>query len=669
MKFRYIIVVFLLTNLLSAEPLHLSLRSMWVLSHENQEQVRQAEQLFNQLQTYMQETADLQYVSIDSLQFSFGDVLLRDFDSYARGRLEVLDAEYELDVLCFCYADVERKSLKFRIETRAFPSGLPVTSRTFDPAHDTESLTRQFQEFVDDIRTQKSQYGFPFVVDEHSILFLSPSRQSKSLQSALHGASVAQQVLNRYQSQKMRVQLTLTENPGLTPGRTDSLCSAMNADVLVNLFDSTLTLAVSPPQDRDRLPYWPQQHAFRRLDCAPDSFLTEALLFAFYGEKALGKVQQALSTSPVTDCHRGLAWLASIELSGPDSAGDETIPVLDQCYQTLLTAPENGWTYANYGGYLMQTGQYERALTLLENAETLFTARQQAFGLQIVLALQGETLLTTGFPDRARLFYERAADVAEERRDHKRAARYYFRLADISNEGNDPLQLWADYEARKQQLLLAGDTLGAARSDREIGELMRDMEQYDTSRRALQRYLDAALRLSSDTDIARAYLQLARTQARDGNIREAVEFYWSAADYYEILGKTGQLAHADEQLSRLYIMLGDLRQANARCNSALRLYESESDTAGQVRCMAKAGFLAALEGRYSESLDYFDDALSLAADTGPKLMALVLYIKARTQQAVGEDAAETFQQAQQLSGGIIPDVVKELSVPDSLFNR
>lgn len=106
----------------------------------------------------------------------------------------------------------------------------------------------------------------------------------------------------------------------------------------------------------------------------------------------------------------------------------------------------------------------------------------------------------------------------------------------------------------------------------------------------------------------------------NGNFDKAMEYAESTKELAETINNKSLIASAKLSFVNIYIALSFYDVAYQNCLSALQIFKSQNDLAGQRKCFTYLGSLSIGSSMYKEAVDYFAQALSLARQMGNKLL-------------------------------------------------
>jgi CHAT domain-containing protein/tetratricopeptide (TPR) repeat protein len=328
-------------------------------------------------------------------------------------------------------------------------------------------------------------------------------------------------------------------------------------------------------------------------------------------QAALAKFSEALSYwTNNGDRHWQTATLYSVCATRRRLGGTEAAA---KCFDEALAFPleDHDWRlratlFNDRGLNLSDLGRPEEALSSLHDALALYKQRQDRKGQASALNNIGLVYARTGRMAEAIKLYEEAVPLRRAENDRAGEVNIY------NNIGG-----FYDY----------------------LGEPQRALENYD---KALQvwRELDEQGRLTDRDKLGAGFNNVAVAYDRLGQWQQALEAYKKALGVFEQTGNTRVEASTLDNLGELYMVLGDQASAEANLDAALkRQREKVKDPEATASVLTHAGQLSVSQGKLSEALSAFREALALGQTKGGRASALtnlgaVLALQGRTQEAM-----------------------------------
>lgn len=153
------------------------------------------------------------------------------------------------------------------------------------------------------------------------------------------------------------------------------------------------------------------------------------------------------------------------------------------------------------------------------------------------------------------------------------------------------------------------DTLGAAKSNFNLGYFLKDQERYLEAEPFLRRAASWYALIGADARLLFAYLQLGQVQENNGAYTKAADFYRLAMKVaYENEDQLGQ-AKALNDLGGLLSRQKEYEAALDTLQRALQLFQLSEDDPDLPACQNQLGVLYAEMGDHQQSVKYFTEAL------------------------------------------------------------
>ena len=158
------------------------------------------------------------------------------------------------------------------------------------------------------------------------------------------------------------------------------------------------------------------------------------------------------------------------------------------------------------------------------------------------------------------------------------------------------------------------EPVARSRAHRFLGRACNVLGHYDHAAEHLERALESAGGMPVQQ--AHIHRELARTWARRGDDRRALEHTVRASDLFRAHGERFWLARALNQTGWYHAGLGELDSARAHCGTALRLTRENHDVDGEVDTLDSLGYIAHRAGHWREAADHYHRALALSRARG-----------------------------------------------------
>ncbi|WP_420632386.1 ATP-binding protein [Candidatus Leptofilum sp.] len=222
--------------------------------------------------------------------------------------------------------------------------------------------------------------------------------------------------------------------------------------------------------------------------------------------------------------------------------------------------------------HLQRTGQYERALDLLQQAEQVARHQEDMPGLIQILQQSGFTVMKLGVPDKADGYYQEALALAKSIGDVGQTAQILHKLSALAYRRG----------------------------------------RFEETEQFCQEALVLARQVQNHQLIANLLTNLGLVEKANGRFTEAIAHYEEALALARQLGDEGLVINILQNLGVVHEQRGDYAQAKKQYEEGLLLAEIQKSPELCSRMLGNLGAVACHLGNYAEATAHFRRGLALA---------------------------------------------------------
>ena len=200
-----------------------------------------------------------------------------------------------------------------------------------------------------------------------------------------------------------------------------------------------------------------------------------------------------------------------------------------------------------------------------------------------------EALLKVGDYRRAFQFVEQTQDLAQSLDYPKGLANSYYYRALIYNRNNDYYNALDSFNKAKHNFELAGDVIGLAKVNNQIGILEIRKGNYQTGLRLSLNALEIFESNNMRQDLGEAYENLGQAYYNINQNDKALEFYLKAQQIQNELRQVDKLKSTNQILAELYSQRKEFRKSIEFYESTLKILNDSTDQKIKEQILPKLG--------------------------------------------------------------------------------
>lgn len=644
------IVIFLIITIFdvacASEKFVTSVRKMYVPSANTQEQVTFVDHIIDSFTRTIRSSQEFSFVSMDTVQISLKRVVLSDFaEQIDPGLLYRYNDKVGIDCILFVFVEITRSKFDIVIHAMEFPSGIlcDVFRISLKELHEYKIAVDQLFYHLKQIKTKKTNLGFPFFENEYGICLILENFESPAYEPIFKQIKNIYGENNNDQDDRIVFKLVKMDELSGSNCRTGSdIIRKTGAEAALYFSLKNKAFVTLPYQSLDipaidlRLPAWPYLNDFSCFDMIWDSDYVSVLTELLFPERIKSKQLLSHLQDKEKNFQKSLLLFATQKLEqysiSQKSQKAYQALALDNCYISLLkfysaTTVESGWTLLNYAGFCQRVGQLDKALGLCQNASDIFAEYNNTFANLCALINKAEIFESLEDLQKAEDNYKQALKLAELDDDEPTIAAVYYRLGRIARQTERDILAW-DYLSSCGKLYLElSDSLKATEIFLELGELMCKKANYQKSIEHLQNALTISQAIKDDRSIANSYYNLGQVNLEKGDWETAIIYFKNASDYMEILNDKIEMARTEKKIGDIYKKLEKYNLAQLNFEYAVKLYSQIGKNDPLVENLIEIADIAAMQKKWVKAEQTFERALKITQTDNNNYLSAKVYLK------------------------------------------
>lgn len=270
----------------------------------------------------------------------------------------------------------------------------------------------------------------------------------------------------------------------------------------------------------------------------------------------------------------------------------------------------------NRGVMSKERGDHEKALDDYNQSLVIYKRLNNKQGLATVYNNLGMIYRNNGHTAEALDYYNQCLTILKEIGDKKRAAYSMSNLAGIYRSVGDLPKAISFYEQSIRTLESLKDLNGIAITHNNMGGLYLNQGDVGKAIREYRMSLSIMQKLGDSLGVAQCLNNIGHVHHMKDETDSALKCYTTSLRIRQRLGLKPGIAESFLSIARIYIELGEDKQATASLLSALSLFEKVEDVASTSTVLCHLSELSLKDDKTKQALSYAERAKSLSMEIG-----------------------------------------------------
>jgi len=238
----------------------------------------------------------------------------------------------------------------------------------------------------------------------------------------------------------------------------------------------------------------------------------------------------------------------------------------------------------------------------------------------------GSAFYFLNFPDSAKAYHLKALEIQKEINDLEGLGRSYTNLGSIYSETGLNEKALSHFTLAEKYFIKINYKVGLAKLYNSLGILFYNIRDFENAKKYFSNGLMLSEELKDEVLSSSLSTNLANTYSSEGKVKEALSLYKTGYDISVRTKNYANIVTVGNSMTELYIGLKDFESAKKYNEEALKIIrDNDLSDYFKISAFGHYAFLLDNDGKYKESINYYDSAVAIARQAQDMIKEIELY--------------------------------------------